>query len=283
MSEQEPKEYQPKHKTQISLDQYHGVGQGAMRINNPIADGFMKTADIRGDIVIIKKPEDRTRNYEEIGTVRVAKLLRLPRITAWRGRGITQTQKIDNTWYIAIDDQKLSDKAARTNDGGKKFIDLYADAFGQEVTKGIKTVLRQEKLLNSGDYNLTFFTNYWQVFTEELLLLPIAGLDTLLHSSDPAQFALGIAKVAALYATVNTAFNVINLLGVGTRTLIERFPKTKDTKVFGMELPRYEEPFIGHSVPELLMPLVPVDRLARGLIYLNKNGNDLIKQVDSQS
>lgn len=108
LNEQEPKEYKFKHPRRISIDSYNGVaGGGIMELNNPIADGFMRVSDMRSDVVIMKKPQDRIRDYDDIGFVKVA----------------------DDVWYIAVNDQDLADKVARQAGDDRKFDERFVDAF----------------------------------------------------------------------------------------------------------------------------------------------------------
>lgn len=78
-------------------------------------------------------------------------------------------------------------------------------------------------------------------------------------------------KVGALYATSQVLLNGFNLLGISMRNFKDKLglPQT-------IKLPEYEEPFIKHSLSDLLAPTVPVDRLVRGTIYLNRHGGSLL-------
>ncbi len=279
MAEHAPQGYQFKHHKVVSLDEYRGVARDIMEVNHPVADGFMQTADIRGDIAIIQKPQDRAIDYDQIGTVRIAKFLQMPRMDVWNRNNIVQTRKESDTWYVAVNDQELAQHVSRSNEGGN-FDKAYVDAFQQEVNKGIKDVLKREKLLNGGEYNIAFLSSYWTFLTKDLLLLPLVEMETLLHSSSPVEVLHGTATVAALYAGANAAFNVLNLFAVGWGKLRDKAIGGRDLLYKGISYPEYDDPFIRHSIPELLLPTVPVDRLTRGMVYLKDHGRDLINKVE---
>jgi len=268
--DQEPKEYQFKHSRRISMDSYNGVAGGIMELNDPIADGFMRVADMRSDVVIIQKPQERVRDYDEIGFVRVAKVLKLPRLDFWRdSNDLTQTKKEDDIWYIAINDQDLADRVARAEGDNRKFNERFVDAFQAEVRNGLATCLRREKLLNSGKYNFGFLVAYHGLLNYDLLLAPVAVVTSIL-SGDP----MSAAKVALLIAIANSTWNTFNLAGAGMTYL--------EDKIFGAEgaikpsTPNFNDPFIRHSVFDLVMPPVPIDRLVRGSRYLTQHGGQLI-------
>src|SRR3989344_3485850 len=117
VGEREPQDYQFKHHRRVSLDEYRGAARDLMELNDPVADGFMQTADMRGDIVIVQKPQDRVIDYDHIGSVRVAKSVGMPRLDMWNRNDMVQTIKENDTWYIAVNDQELAQRLARSGDG----------------------------------------------------------------------------------------------------------------------------------------------------------------------
>lgn len=252
-----------------------------MELNDVVTDGFMRTADMRSDIIIVQKPQERARDYDQIGTVRVAKFLQMPRLDLWKGNSTVQTRKEDNIWYVAVNDQELAQTVARSGNGEGNFSERYVDAFRQEVVKGMKDVLKREKLLNGGEYNLAFLTSYFELFTKVLLVLPIAELEVLLHSSSPAEVAQGTAKVVGLYVIVSAASNAFNLFSVFWGNLGEKIGLERQKKDgIRLQCPKYEDPFIRHSIPEYIMPPVPLDRLARGMKYLGDHEGELIINLE---
>lgn len=45
-------------------------------------------------------------------------------------------------------------------------------------------------------------------------------------------------------------------------------------------MPRFNEPFVKHSLPEVIAAqAVPLDRLAGGVLYLHRHDRDLIKTI----
>ncbi|MFA5933272.1 MAG: hypothetical protein WCV81_03350 [Microgenomates group bacterium] len=277
MLDNEPEEYEFRHKQRIYLDGYQGVAKGLMQLNDPVADGFMRVADMRGNIQIIQKPQDRVRDYEDVGFVRIGKFLKMPRLDFWHGDGLVETKKEEGNWFIAINDEDLADKVARTNDGTQKFDDLYLEAFNKEVKRGLTTCLKREKLLNSGNYNLGLVIGY-NAFIDIAVLLPGVAVAQITTGENPLYTAL---ILSGLYTFWTGAHNAINLFGAGLHIAEDKifaphqpkgFPKYKSL------LPNFQDPFTKHSILDMVLgPNVPVDRLFRGLRYLDKHGNQLIE------
>ncbi|MBI4035741.1 hypothetical protein HY383_02240 [Candidatus Daviesbacteria bacterium] len=278
MLDREPQGYKFKHAKQISLDGYHGVAKDLMQLNDPIADGFMRVSDMRDDIVIIQKPQDRVRDYDEIGFVRVAKFLKMPRMEFWHGDGMVETKREDGVWLVAINDQELADRVARSNDGKRKFDDMYVEAFRGEVSRGLTSCLKREKLLNSGKYNLAVYASYKSLLLFDLFLIPVIVGAKVVSGDSPVDIAL---RTSELYVILNGGYNILNLLSSGMREARDRIVgRIGLPEVPGYELPmpRFNEPFVKHSLLEVIAaPTVPLDRLVRGLNYLSMHGQDLIK------
>lgn len=277
MLDGEPGEYKFRHTQRISLDQYQGVAKGLMQLNDPVADGFMRVADMRGNVQIIQKPQDRVRDYEDVGFVRVAKFLKMPRLDFWHGDGLVETKKEGGDWLIAINDEDLADKVARTNDGNRKFDDLYLEAFNQQVKRGLTTCLRREKLLNGGNYNFGLFLGYG-AFLDITVLLPTFAVAQVITGENPLNIAL---TLGGLYTFWTGAHNALNLFGAGLHIAEDKIfssHKPKGVPEFKSALPNFQDPFIKHSLPDMIIgPNVPVDRLFRGLKYLDKHGSELIE------
>lgn len=268
-----PQEYRHKHPKRIYLDTYRGMARDIMELNHPIADRFMQTSDIRADIAIVQQRQEVTRDYEEIGDVRIAKLLQIPRLNMHDENNFQQTKKYNDTWYISVNDQELAQNVARAGTGKNDFDDRYVQAFDQEVTKGMKAILRKEKLLNGGEYNFAFLVSYLTLVTKDLVLLPIIELEILLRSSNAEEVARGTAIVLAAYASIHGMFNLFNLFSVGLGKVRERFLLADNSFP---SYPSYEDPFIRHTILEYVLPTVPFDRLFRGLKYLDEHGSDMI-------
>lgn len=273
MLDQEPQGYKFKHSKRISLDKYRGVGNGVIQLNDMVADGFMRVSDMRHDIVIVQKPQDRVRDYEEVGFVRVAKFLKMPRMEFWHGDGMVEIRKEDDTWLIAINDQELADRVVRTNDGSKKFDDIYAGAFSQEVSRGLTSCLKREKLLNDGKYHLGFLSSYEGLIVFDLFIIPAITATRIANGDNPLDITL---RTAEMYTAVNCAYNVLNLVGSGLRAVRDKINKI-DIPGYEFPLPRFNEPFVRHSLAEVIAaPVVPLDRLFRGWHYLNQHGKELL-------
>lgn len=275
-TENEPTGYQFKHYKHISLDEYKGVARDIMDLNDPVADGFMRVSDMRGDIVIIQKPQDRVRDYDDIGFVKVAKFLKMPRMDFWGGNHLVQVKKDNDVWYVAVNDQDLADQVSRTDDK-RKFDDKYVEAFKEEVNKGLVACLKREKLLNGGKYNTAFLTGYID------LGLHAAGLSVVLSvgaiTRDPAVLGVVGSYVVAKLALINGFNNALtwNHTEKSPFSIRRRHSSEILSSSIGID---YDEPFVKHSLPEFLLPTAPVDRLARGMLYIGKHGDKLIEHVD---
>lgn len=276
MLDVEPKSYKFKHAQRMSLDGYKGVANDLMELNDPVADGFMRVSDMRNDVVIIQKLQDRVRDYDEVGFVRVAKFLKMPRLDFWHTDGLIETRREDGVWLVAVNDQELADKVARSNDGKKKFDDLFVEAFRGEISRGLANCLKREKLLNGGKYNLGFFMSYQALMVYDLFTIPTIAVAKIASGDGVLDTTL---RVSEIYVAFNAAYNVINLAGAGLRFARDAMMRKMDMpEIPGHEypLPRFDEPFIKHSLPEIIAPTIPLDRLIRGSLYLHRHGNKII-------
>lgn len=215
-SKNEPRGYKFKHGKRISLDSYRGVTHDLMQLNDPVADGFMRVSDMRNDIVVIQKPQDRVRDYDEIGFVRVAKFLKKPRMEFWHGDGMVETKREDGVWLVAINDQELADRVARSNDGMKKFDNMFVDAFCGEVTRGLIDCLRRERLLNSGKYNLAVYASYKSLLLFDLFLIPALTMAKVASGDNPVDIAL---RMSELYIITTGGYNTLNLASSAMREI----------------------------------------------------------------
>lgn len=76
--------YKPTHPQTMSLE-YRGIASDIMELDAATADGFMRISDMRLNVIITKKKPNRTREYDQLGSVKVAKTLGVPSLTLWRG------------------------------------------------------------------------------------------------------------------------------------------------------------------------------------------------------
>lgn len=268
----QPEGYEFKHAQRIHLDSYRGVGKDFMSLDDRIADGFMRTSDMRGDVVITQKPRERVHDYDQLGHVRVAKFLRMPRIDFWNGDNVTETRKDgDGHWNIAINDQELADKTARAGTGKNDFDERFVTAFRSEVKRGLRSCLQREKILNGGNYNYGFLIGYHTVVAYNLLAFPTIAAAKIAVGDNPIE---AFAVAGGLTAVINAANNTLVLGGAGLNHFRGRILGSQSAL-----LPDFNDPFVKHSVPEMIMPPVPVDRLIRGIRYLNSHGENMIAQV----
>lgn len=279
MQERQGSEYQPRHAQRITLDNYQGVANGIMELNEPVADGFMRVSDMRADVVVVSRQRDRVLDYDELGPVRVAKLLRLPRIGSWSHHGLVSVMRENGAWYIGINDQELTGQVARSNDSTEKFEDLFIDRFKVELTKGLRECLKREKLLNSGRYNASFLFTWYIFATHEAVLYPAIEALRISAGHNPLDVT---GSILILYALTHSIFNTMNL-GI---CRVSKVFDIIDRKLFKKQLQEagsylrtdWMDPFVKHHLLELLAPPVPVDRLLRGHIYLNRHGQKLINK-----
>lgn len=271
MKERQSDSYQNRHKTSITLDHYKGVGSGVMELNDPIADGFMSTADMRNNIVIVKKYHDRVQDYDQVGHIRVAKMLKLPDINLWDADKTISTKKEGDTFLIAVDDQEISQRVANRNDGKKSFEELFVADFQKEVRRGLSNCLKREKILNGGSYGLVFLTSYHFTGLFDIYALPAVTFYDFQTGGDPL---IDAGRTLAVYGGIHLISNTVNWLWVGlskTSDMINPYPlRTRLTHSDD------NEPFVKRSPADFLMPSVPLDKLLRGELYLKGKGRKLI-------
>lgn len=281
MPERHDSGYQPSHAQKITLDKYHGVANGIMELNEPVADGFMRVSDMRADVVVVSRLRDSVLDYDELGPVRVAKLLRLPRIGSWSHNGLVSVMRENDAWYIGINDQGLAGQVARSNDGTEKFEDLFIDRFKVELKKGLRECLKREKLLNSGRYNASFFWTWYFFATHEVLYYPAAEVLAIAAGVNPLDVT---GRVLAVYLLTHSIVNTMNLGVCGLSkvyAIIDRkmFQKQQQQQsVYSYLGADWPDPFVKHHLLELMAPPVSVDRLLRGHFYLNRHGQKLINK-----
>lgn len=250
----------------ITLEEYRGIGKDILKLNAPVAGGFMKTADIRGNISVTRKDPNKI--------VKPVFLKKTP-AGSWLNTNITEIRQDGNDWQIGINDQLL---AKKTKEASTKitFDEQYITAFQEEISKGLRSVLKREKLLNSGKYNLTFTSSYLTFIGIDVMLIPIAQIATIFGSENMTTLSQNTLVIASSYIVCNVFRNGFNSLGVMTGNLRRRVGLPEDSP-FGL-YSNYEDPFIKHSVSEHLLPPVPVDKFVKGLIYLNHNQNRLLEK-----
>lgn len=260
MPERQPN-YQPKHETQISLDQYRGVASDLMTVNAPVADGFMCTSDMRRNIVIAQKPEGRAVEYDQVGHVKVGKLFRMPRFGEDLTPGLRTVSRDNDSWYILVDDQLLARRVAENPKGTEKFDQTFTTSFQHEVRRGIEEILFREKMLGEGD-SLSWI---WLCYTLTLAI-PVAG-----YAFATQGQPIGPVETLAEMLKVNTILN-------GSALVVSELFRAARMRYLGLKTPT--PPFTRSSPLEIPLPLVPVDRFGRGLWYLYKHGNNLIEKEE---
>lgn len=263
-----PQDYQFKHTQRISMNSYAGIASDRMELNDPTADGFMRVADMRRDIVVEQKGQSRTYSYDQVGPTRVAKILEIPRIG--RGEsGVLHTFKENDTWVIEIDDQKLWREVGEGKEAFQQREDQFTDRFRSEVLNGVSKSLVEEKLFNAGIYSLAKTIGAVSLLVS-YPMPAMAELATIVVGKHTLELDLKSMTYIA------TAHLVLNMLSWCSAILNEKQGRLSDYLGIGT-LPQYQEPWVRHKFPEFLMPPIPVDRLLRGVVYLKSHGNDLIR------
>lgn len=269
--ESQPQDYKFKHAKHISMDGYKGVAGDLMQLNHPVTDGFMQATDMRSNIEIINAPQDRVADYDQIGSVRVGKFLRLPRLDLWHQDGAINTRRENGAWLLAVNDQKLSQEILQKQDqtNGKRFDEVFTKRFEQEIAKGIENCLKKEKLLNNGNYyNLSFLFGYKTLIVWDLLYPALSGVEMIASGENPTDILM--FNVIFL-SGVNAAYNLCNLVLSGVRKKALELNSAD-----GNTLPNYQDPLVKHHILEYVAPPIAVDRVARGLAYMKLHGKELI-------
>lgn len=268
-----PQDYQFTHPTQVFLDEYRGIARDIMRLNDPITDGFMRVSDMRRHISVVQKQHSRVYDYEDVGQVRVAKRLDVPRF----GQKDTsiEVKKDKDAWIVAVDDQAISQDILATTNSTREFDSAFVLAFQQKLKRGMRDSLTKEKLLNGEEHSMAFFMNYFTFLTKDVIIIPLLQYVVMQESANIMQFIQGSLKTAFVFFTTNSFYNGLNTAFSLLARLEERIGILNEHPIVN-----YEEPFVRHSIVEHIMPPIPVDRLVRGVVYLRNHGDKLIKQTE---
>lgn len=263
-----PQDYQFRHAQRI-INGYSGIASGIMELHDPTADGFMRVADMRRDIVITQKSPSKTYDYDQVGPVRVAKILEIPRIG--RGEdGVSHTRGEGDVWILEIDDQRLW-KELNQDGTLEQREQRFVEQFRDEVVIGTTKFLLEEKLFNGGIYSPAVVMGGLSLMSYAIPVL--AEAVTIASGTHTLNVDISsIISVACNHFLFNTmAWGLTQRhffrVGVINHMLPDRFHLG----------PNSTEPFIRNNPPEILMPVVPLDRLVRGGVYLKSHGSELIQ------
>lgn len=257
--EQRPGEYQFQHKQKIHLDNYQGVAKDLMELNDPVADRFMQVSDMRRDVVVVQKPQERVQDYDQLVKFRVPPANQIGR------NKLVEVKKGENEWFVVVNDQDLAQNVARSGDARIKFDDQFLDAFQEEVKRGLRRCLKEEKLLNSRENDFLFMPGY--IFLLADSLIPVMDFQILLNN--PSKVPQATAYLLSIYVIHQVLYNSVIARDFLLRKLRLIEPSSKA-----------DHPFVKNSVSEFLLPPVPLDRLIRGTRYLKKHGSELIRKVE---
>ena len=243
MTEQEPPRFEPKSEYEVTLEEYNGIASDLMEVNEVVADGFMSVADMRRDIVIVSKQPQRTVDYDQLSHVKVGRQLKIPHWGSRQDSSVDVTSDED-AWYIGVDDQTIARKVDDKR-GKARFDELFTTDFRREVNKGIKKALIKEKVFNGGYRDFTFFYSY--------LMTIMASTNAIedIVNKDPASLAISYLTFQSLPTLWN---RYSSFIGVSKSSV----------------------PFVRPSLKECILPPIPVDKLARGVIYIANHGSKII-------
>ena len=243
MTEQEPRPFEPKSDYAVTLEEYNGIASDLMEVNEVVADGFMSVADMRKDIVIVSKQPQRTMDYDQLRHVKVGRQLKIPTFGR-RQDSTVDVSSDEDAWYVGVDDQAIA-RRVDDNRGKQRFDELFTADFTKEVNKGIKKALIREKVSNGENLDSNFIYSYLMTF----IGIKYSIEDIL--SKDPAGLVI-------TYLIFQTGANVWN-------------------KQFSSGEHNSSESFVRSSYKECLLPAVPFDRMARGVIYIANHGSKIIE------
>jgi hypothetical protein len=261
-----PQEYQ--HPTRIYLDRYQGVASNTMELNEQVADRFMSVSDIRKNIVITTSSPDRARDYDQLGHTLVGKRLQVPRFSA-RPKNM-QVVNDEDAWFIEVNDQSLALQTMNTNTESRNFEDKFTEAFRNEVNNGLRTILKREKLVNGDEFSKPFIVSYGFFLMEAIISSQFMAI-----SKDATDLTLNSLTALTICSGTNTMVNAFNYVITKTDNLL-----TSTRSPLEMNPVRQEDPFIRQTKKELPLPTIPIDRLARGVIYLHRHGDKLINSTE---
>lgn len=260
--------YQPTHDTQISLDEYRGVASDIMSVNPPVADGFMRVSDLRRNIVVVQRAEQRVVNYDQVGPVKTGKILNIPIFE--RTPASSEISYDEDSWFISVDDQTLARRSSEeTGKGSKKFDEVFTAQFQKEINARIKQLLLREKIIAQGDDPGLTFYGY----------LPIAIIPAAILT-DPEVMPALLEKPGNLLAALALVYGFSSITNISSTIVTESFSYLLDKLDSDRKRPRhFNHPFIRKGAKGFLqapLPSIPVDRLIRGRLYLAQHGKEII-------
>lgn len=260
---------QEKTKPRISMSSYRGVGDGLFKINEPIADKFMDAADLRSNIFIVQKPQQRARTYLGTGDTMTFNRRKMKEPTINPDK-VVQVVGEGGDWLVMLDDQRMADAAARKNDGTKKLEDLIFPDFKTNVKAGLTSALIKEKALNGENYNTIFWYSWGiQAIHAANIFIPRIEVNVPYFNIPEMSGVAGGVEHAALVLLSNTIVNSTLKMS----DYLHYLEKVRGIKSEDSYMPNS---FVKKSAKEWVFPAVPVHRLARGYAYLNGKGRNIV-------
>lgn len=223
----------------INFGSYYGVALDHLQLNTQVADGFVRVSDLRYPIKITNRPQLERDNI------------------------LSRSHKEDDKWQIAVNEPRLISQAKE----GKNNYPNFQASFVSTVVREMGKCLTGEKLHNGGDIRFGMLYAYISCILVDLGMVPISIWG-------------GVASEADLTSIVSMAFTtiVLNHLMTNFGIVFEAGVNEVERKILRRSsdhLSFFNNPFVRHSIPELLLPPVPIDRLVRGHLYLRKHGDKM--------
>lgn len=231
----------------ISMEDYRGQGADFVKFNQPKGDKFMGVADIRADIDIVGK---RARIPGGKDAIPKGKYYGL--------------KSYNGSWIIDVDDLNLSNDVKGGLKKGQNYEKEFSGRISKVVASGLRDIVLREKLTNSGNLDFPFIYaggNFWAM-----------GKGLGLVSSDLSPTTITAAAIISVGSSValNSTIRVI------AKICDEQGINDSDISLARM-FPTRQEPFVKKDgLVNLFAPVLPVERLVAGAVYLASNKNRLV-------
>lgn len=235
--------YQFKHPTHISLDSYQGIASGVMKLNDPVADEFMRVSDMRRNIVIVAKSQPRTYEYSELGFVKIGRMKLLDYASS-ESNGTLTINRVKDSWVFVVDDRAMWDQLPQSEPVSKRE-ELFVDRFRDRVRSAAINCLVREKIFNGGTYSPAVLMSTMMSFAtySSIILGETASIMLDKHTLEVDVNSL------IFLATGHLVSNTVNWVWAMIGRHREPLPGLPSP------YPDYEEPFVRHpSLRNILDP-----------------------------
>lgn len=233
----------------ISMEDYRGQGADFVKFNQPKGDKFMDVADIRADVEIVGKRARIPGGKDAIPKGKYYGLV-----------------PYNDSWILDIDDLNLSNRVRGGLKRGQNYEEEFSKRISKVVASGLRDVVLREKLTNSGRLDFPFL---W------------AGIQSfIIGQSLNIMVSNNLSPRALAAGTIFSAGS-----SVFANELTRMMAKASDEQglhdgPLGKFLPTSQEPFVKKDgIINLFGPVLPVERLVAGTVYIASNKNNFVKQA----